>query len=560
MSTLFRRARRAERPHRRTGRQPVHLSLLRFEERAVPATLQLSAVPNLEAAAGVKPVAGEPFPYGALVATFIDPDGSYKESDFTGTIDWGDGQSSQATFRFLAPPAFGRTPFFQVYSNHTYAAAGTYTVHVSVQDVDGDSGQLDEPVTVIPPPRLPVFGQSIYILPKAGAAFSGVVASFTDVDGNADATKYSATIDWGDGHTSQGVIQFTDPNTVGQTPFDVHGSHTYTALGNFTVRVTIHDTDGDSTEIDTQAYVAPPAYYTVGAGAGLAPEVKVYDAATGALKFEFMAYDPAFRGGVRVAVADVNGDGVPDIITGAGPGGGPHVKVFDGVTGNVIDSFYAYAPTFAGGVFVAGGDIQQNGKADIVTGAGPGGGPHVKVFSGADLSVLDSFYAYAPNFSGGVSVAVGEVNDDGIADIITGAGPGGGPHVKVFSGADLSVLASFYAYSPNFTGGVTVAGGDMNGDDKAEIITGMGPGGAPLVNIFSIGSGMVGSFLAYPADTRSGVTVATAFVSGDAFGDIVTGPGPGGSSQIKTFNGATHALIDEFTAFDPASLNGVFVG
>jgi hypothetical protein len=548
MKAFFRHREPTSRPRRRSGSNSVRLSLVRFEDRVVPATLQLSAVP-INAAVGAT--------INSMLATFTDSDGSYKPSDFTGTINWGDGQTSLATFKFIVPPSLGRTPFFQVYSNHIYAAAGTYTVHVSVQDVDGDSGQLDEPVTVIPPPRLPVFGQSIYISPKAGAAFSGVVASFTDVDGNADATKYAATIDWGDGHTTQGVIRVSDPSTAGQIPFNVSGSHTYAAVGNYKIRVTIQDTDGDSTEIDTQAYASEARYYAVGAGAGQPPEVKVYEAATNALRFDFLAYDAAFRGGVHVAVADVNGDGVADIITGAGPGGGPHVKVFDGVTGQVIDSFYAYSPTFSGGVFVAGGYVQQNGgKADIITGAGPGGGPHVKVFSGIDLSVVYSFYAYAPNFTGGVGVAAGEFNDDGIVDIITG----GGPHVKVFSGADLSVLDSFYAYSPTFTGGVTVAGGDMYSGSTDNIITGMGPGGAPLVNVFSVGSGMVGSFLAYSPDNRSGVTVATVSVSGFAFGDIVTGLGSGGSPEIKTFNGATHALINDFTAFDPTFLGGVFVG
>ena len=84
----------------------------------------------------------------------------------------------------------------------------------------------------------------------------------------------------------------------------------------------------------------------------------------------FLAYSPAFRGGVEVAVGDVNGDGTPDIITGAGPGGGPQVEVFDGtklkeVQANgtlpasaLLASFYAYAASFTGGVNVAAGDVK----------------------------------------------------------------------------------------------------------------------------------------------------------------------------------------------------------
>ena len=145
-----------------------------------------------------------------------------------------------------------------------------------------------------------------------------------------------------------------------------------------------------------------------------------------------------------------------DIITGAGPGGGPHVKVFDGVNGNLLDSFFAFDANFLGGVFVAAGDVNGDGKADIITGAGPGGGPHVKVFDGTQLNLLFSFFAYDASFTGGVRVAAGDVNGDGFADIVTGAGPGGGPHVKVFSGIQLDVLHSFLAYEANFTGGVFV--------------------------------------------------------------------------------------------------------
>ena len=63
----------------------------------------------------------------------------------------------------------------------------------------------------------------------------------------------------------------------------------------------------------------------------------------------------------------MTGDGVPDLIVGAGPGGGPHVKVFDGRTGAVVASYYAYAPDFAGGVSVAAADLDGDGRAEVLT-------------------------------------------------------------------------------------------------------------------------------------------------------------------------------------------------
>ena len=158
--------------------------------------------------------------------------------------------------------------------------------------------------------------------------------------------------------------------------------------------------------------------FATGAGPGHEPIVNVYDAGTGALIGSFEAYAPRFKGGVNVAVADINGDSVPDIITGPGAGGGPDVRVFDGTTGAVIREFYAYDPAFAGGVSVAAGlwaDKPAPGmgvlsfvEPTIITGAGPGGGPHVKVFNAISLDVLRSFYAYDPRFAGGVRVANGD--------------------------------------------------------------------------------------------------------------------------------------------------------
>src|SRR5262249_13987248 len=128
----------------------------------------------------------------------------------------------------------------------------------------------------------------------------------------------------------------------------------------------------------------PPAIFATGADAGGGPLVNVYDGRTAALLMSFYALPAGFTGGVRVALGDVNADGVPDIVCAAGPGGGPEVIVFDGRTFAPLTSYYAFVPQFTGGVYVAAGDVNGDGHCDIIAGADRGGGPEVKVFSGAD--------------------------------------------------------------------------------------------------------------------------------------------------------------------------------
>src|SRR5260221_5467793 len=78
------------------------------------------------------------------------------------------------------------------------------------------------------------------------------------------------------------------------------------------------------------------AILAVGAVAGSAPTVTVFDASTNQVKFTLNPYDASFTGGVNVAVGDVNGDGIPDAITGTGVGGGPQVNVYSGVDGTLL--------------------------------------------------------------------------------------------------------------------------------------------------------------------------------------------------------------------------------
>jgi len=321
----------------------------------------------------------------------------------------------------------------------------------------------------------------------------------------------------------------------------------------------------------TATYSAPAAppnpivtptitYYATGADAGGGPQANVYNAATGALVTSFFPFAPTFTGGVRVAVGDVNNDGTSDIIAGAGPGAGPQVTVFDGNTFQPILSFFGLPAGFTGGVYVAAGDVNRDGFADVIVSADRGGGPQVTITSGRDGSMLASFFATTPTFTGGIRVAAGDINGDGFADVIAVAGPGGGPQVTIFDGRSLSVLTAFYALTPTFTGGLFIAAGDVNNDGRADLIAGADRGGGPQVTVFNGPDlQMLASFFALPPQFTGGVRVGfTRNFNGRP--GILSTAGPGGGPQVTAYDGTTLAALGSFFAYNPAFGGGVFIG
>jgi len=272
----------------------------------------------------------------------------------------------------------------------------------------------------------------------------------------------------------------------------------------------------------------------------------------------FGPFGSAFTGGVTVAVGDVNGDSMAELIVGTGPGVPSNVRALTVGSLNPVFDFLPFGAS-GPGVFVGAADLNKDGRADIITGSGPGVPATVKTFSGFDLDVLHNFLPYGPGFTGGVSVAAASLNGDGHADLVTGAGPGGQPLVRAFDSVDMEVLHNFLAYDPSFAGGVNVAGGDVNHDGVEDLITGPGAGGGPHVRVFSgVDGSPIRSFFAFDTAFLGGVRVASADVNRDGFGDVIVGMGPGGG-LVRIYDGETLDLLDSFYPFGEDHLAGVHV-
>jgi len=265
-------------------------------------------------------------------------------------------------------------------------------------------------------------------------------------------------------------------------------------------------------------------------------------------------------GGATVAAGDVTGDGYSDLVVSLAGRGSPTVEVIDGRTGQVAWQFLAYSPDFTGGVSVAIGDVTGDGHADIITGAGAGGGPNVKVFDGVTRQEVRSFFAFVPHFTGGARVAAGDVNGDKRADIAVAAGFGGGPVVAVFDGATGAPLATIVNGDPSSAVGATVAMGDLTGDGRADLVVGSG-GGIPVVRVYDLthGTDFVGQFPPYDSGFSGPVWVAVGDVTGDGRPDVVTGAGTGGGSNTRVFDGLTFTLIQSWMAYTPDFRGGVLV-
>ena len=266
------------------------------------------------------------------------------------------------------------------------------------------------------------------------------------------------------------------------------------------------------------------ASVAVGAGIGSSPIVRLVDAQTGAVRAEAMAFETTFKGGVRVAMGDVDGDSIPEILTASGAGRLAEIRVFKEQPGptalspTVLRELTAYrtfpfGSKYSGGVEVACGDVDANGREDIVAAMSRGGGT-VNIFLSVDAAdpianaAYRSFTPFGGTYGGGASVAVAELGTfsdgrlvnaiipDRHVEIVVGSGAGRPATVKAYDiSATPRVVMTIMPMSPGLQGGVMVASGLYNNDDIDDIVVSAGRSGRGVTEVYA---GVLGTVTAAP--------------------------------------------------------------
>jgi len=242
-----------------------------------------------------------------------------------------------------------------------------------------------------------------------------------------------------------------------------------------------------------------------GAGPGVEPYVNIFNT-DGTKRGAFLVYEKTFRGGVRVAVADVDGDGRAEIIAAPGAGREPVVKTFK-EDGTLVKQALVYGSSFRGGVHLATVDLDRDGKAEIITSPGPTGGPHIRLWSG-DLSDLHrDFFAFDASMRDGTSIAVMRTADGPM--LLAAAESWNEPVVRLFHlSLESSIKGEFRAFDPGTKNGLTLAAVDLNGDNTDEIAVARNGGTAPEVRIFDVYGTNVGGYLVHDPTYRGGLSIA----------------------------------------------------
>jgi hypothetical protein len=456
-----------------------------------------------------------------------------------GADDGGEGNLTY-TWAVTAKPAGTADPTFSV--NGTNAAKATTATF-------SGGGQYAFQVTIADAQGASVTSSVSVAVDQAPAITSAAGATFTVGHSGSFTVKTSGypVPALSKAGALPGGVGFTDNHDGTAT---LSGTPAAGSDGTWTLTVTA---DNGVAPAATQTFTLtvgksfPLPVVAVGTDAGTPATVAIYDSA--GHRSTVQPYG-GFTGGVRVATGDVNGDGVCDVVVGPGPGAGPTVKVYSGADGSLLASFGVYAQSFTGGLYVAAGDVLGLGAAQVVVGPGPTGGPVVKVYDlRSGVSLARSIQVFGSGYTGGVTVGAG----DGVLAVGT-ASKGG--YVKVFDQANLSRARLLAPFGSGFMGGVTVAAaGGWVAVGKAT--------GSAQVDVFNLAdlslARVIQNVGTAPAAGYAGGTRVAWTRDGAGNRELLTGTGPGWAAVVQTWVTGTWQKQSGFAPFGGWA-RGVWVG
>jgi len=299
-----------------------------------------------------------------------------------------------------------------------------------------------------------------------------------------------------------------------------------------------------------------------GTGRGGDSRVKVMDQ-SGYVVFNKTVFGPPnTQGEVHVAGGDLDWDGAAEVVCGQGFGGDSRIKVFD-LDGSVIFNRKVFGSANANGeVHVATGEVGGGGTDEIICGQGYGGESRVKVFDINWNVIFNKKVFGPPNVNGEVHVAAGDVDGDDVDEIICGQGYGGDSRVKVFELNGTVIFNQTVFGPPNANGEVHVGTGDVDGDGVDEIICGQGYGGDSRVKVFELSGSQIFFNQVFTAtgNPNGEVHVAGSDVDDDGTDEIICAQGYGGNSRAKVFELNGSQIFSQIV-LGPTNTNGeVHVG
>ena len=230
----------------------------------------------------------------------------------------------------------------------------------------------------------------------------------------------------------------------------------------------------------------------------------------------FFTFDDKYQGGDRIAYVDLDRNGKRDLFVAHGN----RIEAWRD-DGQKYFKIYPFTAGYIGKMNIALGDLQGFGLPEIFVAPGKGTSQPIKIYGIYGDDRRTDFYPFGKNYTGGYSLAIGDVDGDGFQELVVGRG-GDKTQLYIYD-RNLKLKKEFTPFESNFKGGINVATGDLDGNKTDEIIVGRGDGGKPEVKVFDItGKLLYQSFTAYSSLTNPGIDVKALDVDFDGKDDIVT--------------------------------------